>query len=118
MAEPDQKEGEIEKALKDYQILQEQLRASALQTEQLQLQKTELEGARAEIEKATGKVYITIGGVIVETSKEGASKEIASKAELVALRLQTANKQYSELREKEKQLREKISQLSNAAGAS
>ncbi len=118
MAETDQKEGEIEKVLKEYQIVQEQLRAAALQTEQLQLQKTELEGAKAEIDKATGKVYITIGGVIVETSKESATKEIAEKSELVALRLQTANKQYSELREKEKQLRGKIGQLSNAAGAS
>lgn len=114
MAEPNQKESEIEKSLKEYQIVQEQLRAAALQVEQLQIQKAELEGAKAEVEKSTGKVYVTIGGVIVETSKEGASKEIAEKSELVSLRLQSANKQYADYREKEKQLREKLSQLSGA----
>ncbi len=117
MAEPSQKESEIEKAVKDYQIVQEQLRAAALQVEQFQLQKSELEGAKAEVEKSTGKVYITIGGVIIETSREKAIKEIAEKAELVALRLQTANKQYADYREREKQLRDKLSQLSNS-GAS
>lgn len=114
MAEPNQKESEIEKALKEYQIVQEQLRASALQVEQFQLQKTELDGAKGEVEKSSGKVYITMGGVIVETSKDRATKEIAEKLELVALRLQTANKQYADYREKEKQLRDKLSQLSNA----
>lgn len=102
---------ELEKLLKDYQILQEQLRTVALQLEQLQTQKIDIERANDELEKATGKVYITVGSVIVETSKEKALDDLKDRNALSETRIQSINKQYTELKNKEKQMNEKITQL-------
>lgn len=104
-------EQEAEKLVRDYQALQEQIRVSALQLDQLRNQKTDLERAREELTKASGKVYLTVGGVIVETSKEKALSEIKDRLELSEARTQSINKQYTELKNREKQLSEKITQL-------
>ncbi|MGC8586716.1 MAG: prefoldin subunit [Candidatus Micrarchaeia archaeon] len=102
---------DAEKLIKDYQLLQEQLRIAAMQADQLKLQQGELATAEAEVSKATGKVYVTIGGIIVESDKEAALKNISERKENNEIRLQSVNKQIAELRSREKQLRDKISQL-------
>ena len=100
-----------EKLVKDYQLLQEQMRISALQLDQLRNQKADLERAKEEISKSEGKVYLTVGGVIVETTKEKAQTEITDRLELSEARANSINKQYTSLKEKEKALGEKITQL-------
>ncbi|MDE1846539.1 MAG: prefoldin subunit [Candidatus Micrarchaeota archaeon] len=105
---------EVEKMIRDYQMVQEQMRNFQIQVEQLQMQSNELQTAKEEVGKATGKVYVAIGGVIVETSKETALKNIDEKSETSTVRLQSANKQLNELRAREKQLREKITQMSSS----
>lgn len=104
-------ENELEKLLKDYQVLQEQLRSVALQLEQFQAQRLDMERAREELEKATGKVYISVGGVIVETSREKALADISDRSSLTETRLQSANKTYTDLRGREKLLNERITKL-------
>lgn len=104
---------DVEKLLRDYQIVQEQLRSFSMQVEQLQVQKSELETAKEEVTKATNKVYVSIGSVIIETSKEDALKNISEKSETVEIRLQSTTKQLNEAKSKEKQLREKITQISS-----
>ena len=98
--------------MREYQAVQDQLRASALQIEQLQLQKSDLEMAKNEVAKSSGKVYLNVGGVMVETTREGALKDIGEKLELSGVRLQSLNKQYAEARAKEKELRDKLSKPS------
>jgi prefoldin beta subunit len=102
---------EAEQAVRDYQMVQEQMRAAAMQLNQFQSQKAELEKARAEVDAATGKVYVTMGGVIVETSKEKALKDIKERSELADVRIGSLTKQYNELKSKEKQLGDKLTQL-------
>ena len=115
---PQQPNGEeLEKLVRDYQMLQEQLRAMALQLDQLQSQKIDLEKAKEEVGKSTGKVYVTIGGVIVETSKEKALAEIGERAEFNGARMQSTNKQFTELKAKEKQMNERLSQIYKQGGA-
>jgi chaperonin cofactor prefoldin len=109
-------EQELEKLVKDYQMLQEQMRSAALQLDQLQNQKADLERAKAEIEKATGKVYVTIGNVIVETTKEKALSDIKEKGELTEARILSSNKHYTELKNKEKTTSERITQLYKQGG--
>ncbi len=104
-------ENELERLLKDYQMVQDQLRSMAIQLEQLQAQKIDMERAKLELDKSTGKVYIGVGGVIVETSKEKALSDIKERAELNEARLQSANKQYTDLRGREKQMNERITRL-------
>lgn len=110
MAEEPQ-ENELERLLKDYQMLQDQLRSAALQLEQLQSQKIEMDRAREELGSATGKVYMSVGGVIVETPKEKALADLNDRSSLAEARITSTNKQYTELRNKEKTLNEKITKL-------
>lgn len=111
MPQPQPSEQDIEKMVKDYQIIQEQLRVYAIQLDQLKNQKVELERAGEEVTKSTGKVYISVGGVIVETTKEKAEADIKDRSELSDSRIQSITKQYNDLKSKERQLNEKITQL-------
>lgn len=106
-----QAESDAEKTVRDYQTVQEQLRASAMQLDQLHMQKAELERAKDEVGGSSGKVYITVGGVIVETSKEKALADIKEKSELTEVRIGSLTKQLNEFKAKEKQLGEKITQM-------
>jgi prefoldin beta subunit len=102
---------EAEQAVRDYQMVQEQMRAAAVQLNQFQGQKAELEKARGEVAASTGKVYVTMGGVIVETSKEKALSDIKERFELAEVRIGSLTKQYGELKAKEKQLGDRLTQM-------
>ncbi|MGI0141082.1 MAG: prefoldin subunit [Candidatus Micrarchaeales archaeon] len=104
---------DVEKMLRDYQTVQEQIRVYSMQIDQLQVQSNELDTAKEEIEKSTGKVYVTVGGVIVETNKETALKNISEKKETGSVRMQSTSKQLTDLKAKEKKLREDITQISS-----
>jgi prefoldin beta subunit len=102
---------EAEKMIRDYQMTQEQLRAASMQLDQMQMQKAELSKAKEEITGSTGKVYISVGGIIVETTKEKALEEIKSRSEMNDVRITSVTKQYTELKAKDKQLSERLTQM-------
>ncbi len=106
-----QNEQEAEKLLRDYQMLQEQLRVYAIQLEQLKAQKAEFERANEEVSAALGKVYISVGGLIVETTKEKALTDLKDRTELSETRITSITKQFNEMKAKEKQLSDKITEL-------
>ena len=110
-----QNEQEAEKLLRDYQMLQEQLRVYAIQLEQLRAQKAEFERANEEVSAALGKVYISVGGLIVETTKEKALADLKDRTELSETRITSITKQFNEMKTKEKQLSDKITELYKAA---
>jgi prefoldin beta subunit len=99
---------QLEKMSKDYGIIQEQLQSVAMQREQISAQKMDLDEALAEINRSSGKVYVAIGGVVVETGKDSALKDIKEKIESTEMRLGIAKRQYDELSKKEHALRSEI----------
>lgn len=105
------------KMSKDYGVLQEQLQAVAMQREQLSAQKQELDEALLEVEKSTGKVYVAVGGAIVETDKASAVKDIKEKRESAEMRLGIAKRQYDELSKKEQALRAEITAALKPTGS-
>lgn len=107
--EPDPQE--LEKLAKEYQSMQEQLRVVTMQLDQLRNQQLDIERAQTEIEKSDGRLFISVGGVMVETTKAKATTDLKDRKELADTRLQSINKQYNDLKAKEKQLGEKIAQL-------
>jgi len=109
-------EEELEKLVKEYQLLEEQIRGFTLQLQEMQLQKSEAENARSEVEKATGKIYLTIGGVIVETDKEKALSNLKEKSESLELRIQMINKQLSSLKSREEAIKRSSPACSNNGG--
>lgn len=99
---------ELEKLTVTYQKLQAQLQSLAMQREQFRMQKEEYAEALAELQKAAGKVYHAKGGIIVESNKEEAAKDLKEKQDSAELRHTIANKQYEEAAKKEKELRAQI----------
>ncbi len=99
---------ELEKLTRDYQTLQEQLQTLAVQKEQFAIQKEEHKEAMAEVEKSSGKIYVNVGGVVVETTKGEAVAKIKERQESIEMRLAIINKQYDEFSKREKALRETI----------
>lgn len=99
---------QLEKLSREYQMMQEQLQSIAMQREQFKAQKDELKEALAEVEKAKGKIYLTIGGVMVEVDKETATNNIKEKQETNSMRVTILDKQFEELSKKEQSLRNEI----------
>lgn len=110
-----QNEQEMEKMVRDYQMVQEQLRIYGIQLEQLKAQKMELERANEEVGNSTGKVYISVGGVIVETTKDKAIVDLKDRTELSDTRITSITKQFNDLKSKEKQLSERITEIYKSA---
>ena len=89
------------------QALEQNLQAISAQKQQFQAQLYEIEGALREVE-TTPQAYKIVGGIMIATSKETLAKELGEKKELLNLRIQTLEKQESQLKEKAKGLREAV----------
>jgi prefoldin beta subunit len=107
---------ELEKLNRDYQQVREQLQTLAMQKEQFTFQKQEQKEALEEVEKSTGKVYLNVGGAIVETTKVAALTKLKERQETVEMRLTIVNKQYDDFSKKEKVMREQITNALKAQG--
>lgn len=101
---------QFEKLTREYQSLQEQLQSAAMQKEQFREQKEETKQALEEVEKAKGKIFLAIGGVLVDVDKETASKSLKEKQESASMRLTIVEKQFNELTKKEQSLRAEITE--------
>ncbi|MDE1870652.1 MAG: prefoldin subunit [Candidatus Micrarchaeota archaeon] len=99
---------QLEKLTRDYQQLQEQLQALAMQKEQFKGQKEELKQAVEEAEKAKGKIFLAIGGIMVDVDKDTAIKSLKEKQDSNAMRLTIVEKQFDEASKKEQSLRSDI----------
>ncbi len=104
---------ELEKMTKEYQLLQDQLQSLAMQKEQFMAQKDDYKQALAEIEKTTGKIYLAVGGAMVDVAKDAALKDIKDRQESAEMRLGIVNRQYDELSKKEQALRNGITTALN-----
>ena len=76
---------QLEKLTREYQTLQEQLQTLAMQREQFKEQKVELKEALEEAEKAKGKIFLAIGGIMVDVDKDTALKDLKEKEESNAI---------------------------------
>jgi prefoldin beta subunit len=99
---------QLEKLTREYQMLQEQLQSLAVQKEQFKGQKEEYKEALEEVEKAKGKIYLAIGGIMVDIDKETATKNIKEKEESAIMRLGIIEKQFEDLSKREQSLRSEI----------
>jgi len=99
---------QIERLTATYQKLSEQLQSLALQKEQFKAQREEYKQAEEELTKATGRVYTTVGGAIIEATKEEALGNVKGKQEFIEMRMNILNKQSEELSKKEQELRKQI----------
>ena len=89
-------------------MLQEQLQSLAMQKEQFKEQKAEFAEALEELDKAKGRIYLAIGGIMVDVDKATATKNVKEKQESATMRLGITEKQFDELSKKEQALRTEI----------
>ncbi|MGC8568237.1 MAG: prefoldin subunit [Candidatus Micrarchaeia archaeon] len=102
---------EIERLTAEYAQLQDTLQSIMLQNDQFKAQQAEYKEALDILEKATGKIYRSVGGIVVEATKEEAIADIKEKQEFTEMRLNIIAKQLQETSKKEQSLREEISKL-------
>ena len=101
---------ELEKLTREYNMLHEQIQALSMHRQQFAEQKEEYKEALAELEKATGKIYMAIGGVIVEVEKPKAIESVKEKEENAEMRISIVKKQQDDLTKKEQNLRSEINE--------
>jgi len=89
--------------LQRIQLLEQNIQAINMQKQQFQTQLFEIDGAARELQTSP-VAYKIIGGLMISIEKETLTKELASKKELLELRIQTLEKQENQLKEKVKKL--------------
>src|SRR3989338_3109925 len=89
------------------QLIEQNLRSSFLQRQNLQTQLVEVESALGEIEK-TDTAYKIIGNIMVALPKDQLKKELGEKQEFLRLRMQTLEKQEEKLRSRANQLQSEV----------
>lgn len=107
----------LEKLTMEYQKVEEQLQALTMQMEQFTAQKDEFGHAKEQVEASSGKIFSSVGGALVECTKDAALEDIKEKQELTEMRLTILKKQIEEFKKKEIELREKVTSLVNGKGA-
>ncbi|MCL4411298.1 MAG: prefoldin subunit [Candidatus Marsarchaeota archaeon] len=105
---------QVERLTINYQRLQDQLQSLNMQKEQMQSQKEEYKIAEEELSKASGRVYVSVGGAIIESTKEEAIKNVKDKQEFIAMRLTIIEKQIEESSRREAEMKKQINDILKA----
>ncbi len=99
---------QIEEKIKEYEELQIAIQNLTVQKLQFEQQKEEYKNAEKSLQEATGKIYVEIGGFIVESSKEEAMASLKEKLDSSEIRLSITAKQLDDTKKKEESLREAL----------
>jgi len=98
---------ETEKKINQLQMLEQGMQTLLMQKQQFQLQQVEIESALKELENVD-EAYKIIGNIMVLSKKSDLEKDLASKKEVVELRIKNMEKQESQLREKASKLQSEV----------
>lgn len=98
---------EAEKKINQLQILEQSMQSLLMQKQQFQLQQVEIESALKELEKVN-EAYKIVGNIMVLSKKSDLEKELASKKEVVELRIKSMERQENQLREKASKLQAEV----------
>ncbi len=101
-------EKDSQEKIQELQILEQNLQSILLQKQAFQLELNETESALSELAKTKEEVYRIVGSIMIRASKEETEKELKEKHEILALRLNSLEKQEANFREKSDKLREEL----------
>ncbi len=94
--------------IQEIQILEQNLQNLLLQKQAFQLELNETENALSEIESSKEDVFKLIGQIMIKSDKEKIKKELKQKKEILSLRLNSIEKQETELTKQMGELREEV----------
>lgn len=100
-------EKDLQEKIGKLQLFEQNLQQFSLQKQQFQTQLVELESALKELE-TTKKAYKIVGNIMVSSDKTALEKELKDKKEMVEIRINSIEKQESQIREKANALKEDV----------
>lgn len=98
---------ETETKLNQLQMLEQSMQNLLMQKQQFQLQQVEIESALKELEKVN-EAYKIVGNIMVLSKKDDLKADLASKKEIIELRIKNMEKQENQLREKASKLQNEV----------
>jgi len=108
---------EVEHDINEFQTAQNQLQMIMVQKQQVKMQLGEIDDALEELKGKSGKVFKSIGAVLVESTAEDVTKELNERRETMKVRVGVLGKQEEKLRSKLIELKSKIEKAAGAMGA-
>ncbi len=96
------------RSLEELQVLEQNLQQVFMQKHAFQLELTETDAARSELEKTDGDVFKMIGSLLIKTDKISMQKELDQKKKMLELRVATLEKQELSLATAVDKLRQEI----------
>lgn len=94
--------------LMEFQSLQQQLQVVAVQKQQLQLASAELDRALEASSTSSGKLYRSVGSILVQKEPEALKKDLSSEKEMVKLRVDSLGKQEEKLKSRLTEIQNKF----------
>ena len=98
---------ETEQKIGQLQMFEQSMQNFLGQKQQFQVQLVEVESALNEL-SSTDKAYKIVGNIMVEADRNELKSDLQSKKEMLELRIQTMEKQESQVREKASKLQSEI----------
>lgn len=98
---------ESEESVQQLQLIEQNLQNLVQQRQQFQSQLIEIESALKEL-KGTKNAYKIIGNIMVATEPDALNKDLDKKKETINLRISTIEKREKGLKDKAKDLQEKV----------
>jgi len=109
---------QVQHLLMQMQAYQQQMQALAMQSQQMEIQSVEIESAIKELSgEAREAVFKSAGPILVKVPQEEIRKELEEDLESTKIRVDVLKKQEEKVRQKLKEISEKLSPMLKGAGA-
>jgi prefoldin beta subunit len=107
-------DNETKEKIQELQLYEQSFQNLIMQKQAFQIELNETENAITEVSQSTDDVFKLVGNIMVKADKEKLKKELAKKKDLLSLRLNSIEKQESELTQEIESLRDEIIKKVNA----
>lgn len=99
---------ETEQKIAQLQVMEQNLQNLMAQRQNFQAQLMEVENALSEATGAKSAIYKIVGNIMIASEKEQIKKDLASRKDILDLRLKSIQKQEDALKEKAEQLQSDV----------
>jgi prefoldin beta subunit len=101
---------ETAKKIQELQILEQNLQATLMQKQTIQVEASEVSNALNDLKKSDDEVYKIIGGIMLKSDKGALTKELDEKKKILSLRISSIEKQEKIFEEKAEKLRKEVTE--------
>ena len=99
---------ELEEKIARLQMMEQHLQTFSAQRQNFQLQMGEIDNALQELERSKEKAFKIVGNLMIASDASELKKDLASKKELIELRVKNLEKQEAKLKEKAEELQKEV----------